>query len=351
MNATLAAMPTLKPLSGSLSRPVRNPELTWCEHAGRVRVERKRVEVWLIDFANLASAGAKALGLGDSPRAIVDGRIWLLGTRCFGDRTRDVFLVRGATWPDGCQLLADTVRLVTSPCPLILAPNLVPGDPTWTSNGRVVLSMSEFQWFDGDPQAVLREITDILREHDRGTTPVVDHVFRREGQYWTITFAGKTIRMRASKGMLYLSYVLSGPGREFPAVELLAAAEGAQPSPVRSSAGEILDPKAMVQYKTRATEIASEIEEARGNNDFGRVERLQGELESLADQISAAKGLGGRRRTVGDSNERARKAVGQAVTRAIEQIRKNHTSLAQHLNKHISLGTSLSYGGGAPWIS
>jgi hypothetical protein len=176
-------------------------------------------------------------------------------------------------------------------------------------------------------------------------SPVNDHLIRKEGQYWTITFAGKTIRMRDSKGLLYLSYLLSSPGRESPAIELVAAAEGRKLTPVRSSAGDILDQQAMNQYKARAAEISAEIEEARGNNDVGRVELLRGELEPLADQISAARGLGGRLRTVGDSNEQARKAVGQAITRAVEQIRKSHTPLAQHLDRHLSLGTFLSYTG------
>src|SRR5207253_797977 len=102
----------------------------------------------------------------------------------------------------------------------------------------------------------------------------------------------------------------------------------------------------------RAFEINTEIEQARANNDLGHVDRLHGELECLADQMSAATGLRGRRRTVGDTNERARKAVGQAVTRAIAQIGKSHRVLAQHLKKQISLGTFVSYSDdGTPWIS
>lgn len=148
----------------------------------RVRVERERLELWLIDFDSLASAGAKALGFGDSPRAIVDGRVWLLGTRCFGDRTRDVFLVRGATWRDGRQLLADSVRLATSTCPLILGPNLIPNDPAWTSNGRVVLSMSEFDWFGNDFHTLLTRISLVVAEHDRPAA-----VARGYGAGWLVS--------------------------------------------------------------------------------------------------------------------------------------------------------------------
>jgi len=180
---------------------------------------------------------------------------------------------------------------------------------------------------------------------------VNDRMIRKEGDYWTLVFAQKTIRLRDSKGILYLSYLLGSPGQEFPAPQLLATAEGHQSTPARTSAGEVLDQQAMSQYRARANEIKTEIEQARENNDQGRVERLRIELESLVDEISAAEGLRGRSRTVGDTNERARKAVWQAITRAVEQIRRSHLALAQHLDQHLSLGTFLSYAAGQdPWI-
>ena len=45
----------------------------------------------------------------------------------------------------------------------------------------------------------------------------------REGEYWTITFAGETIRVRDSKGLHHLARLLSEPGREFHAVDLAIA--------------------------------------------------------------------------------------------------------------------------------
>jgi hypothetical protein len=323
-----------------------------CKEVGRVRVEPGRLEVWRIDFDNVARLAAEALGLGDAPRNLLEGRIWLLGSRTFGDRARDTFLVRGSCWEDGHQLISENVRLTTSPCPVILVPNQLPDASAWRTNGRVLLSMSEFDWFGDQRADVLRKMTGMLVEFGRRATPSGDHLFLKEGQYWTIRFAGKTIRMKDSKGLLYLFYVLSGPGREFPAVELLTAAEGRQITAVRSSAGDVLDQPAMNHYKARAAEISTDIEEARGNNDLGRIEKLQSELALLADQIASAKGFGGRHRSVGDTNERARKAVGQAVTRAIAQIRKTHPALAQHLEKQLTLGTSLFYSSvGTLWNS
>lgn len=50
------------------------------------------------------------------------------------------------------------------------------------------------------------------------------NVFRWEGDYWTIVFDGKTIRLRDSKGMRYLATLLRRPGEHVPSADLEAAA-------------------------------------------------------------------------------------------------------------------------------
>ena len=48
-------------------------------------------------------------------------------------------------------------------------------------------------------------------------------VFRREGDYWSLEFEGRTVRVRDLKGMHYLARLLAHPGREFHALDLVAA--------------------------------------------------------------------------------------------------------------------------------
>ena len=113
-----------------------------------------------------------------------------------------------------------------------------------------------------------------------------------------------------------------------------------------------IDEQARAQYKARALEIQDELGEARKLNDSGRVAALQKELELLADQMTAATGLGGRRRLVGDTSEKARKSVSAAVGRTVRQIAAAHKSLGEYLQKQVSSGTALSYqGDGTPWNS
>src|ERR1035437_2012296 len=175
-----------------------------CKEAGRVRVEPERLEVQRIDFDGLARAITTVLGLGNSPRGIIDGCLWLLGSSRFGGWMRDVFLARGTSWPDG-RALAGNARLVTSPCPVILLPHLLPNDSVWTGNGRIMLSMSEFDWFGDDSPDVLRRITAMVAEHDRRTPAVEEALFRKDGEIWTVSFDGKTVHVGDLVGMGYIA--------------------------------------------------------------------------------------------------------------------------------------------------
>lgn len=58
------------------------------------------------------------------------------------------------------------------------------------------------------------------------------NVFRREGEYWTIVYDGKTVRLRDSRGLCYLSILLRRCGEDIPSDELQDAA--AQLSPGRA---------------------------------------------------------------------------------------------------------------------
>ena len=46
-------------------------------------------------------------------------------------------------------------------------------------------------------------------------------LFRREGDYWTVAFGGKVVRMRDAKGLGYLARLLRHPHREFHVLDLL----------------------------------------------------------------------------------------------------------------------------------
>ena len=144
-----------------------------CPEAGRVAVDLERLQQWSVDLDAVARTVATALDLCDRIVSITPGRVWLLGTRKFDEHTRDVFLVRGITWPDTRQILESAARLVNSPCPVILCLNRFPDDPEWQNRERVVFSLAEPSWLGGELTVLLDRITAVLRENrTRGAHPL-----------------------------------------------------------------------------------------------------------------------------------------------------------------------------------
>jgi hypothetical protein len=65
--------------------------------------------------------------------------------------------------------------------------------------------------------------------------------------------------------------------------------------------------------------------------------------DALLHELRSAMGMGGRRRALGDSKERARKAVSGRIRESIERLRQAHPELARHLEATVATGTLCSY--------
>ena len=63
----------------------------------------------------------------------------------------------------------------------------------------------------------------------------------------------------------------------------------------------------------------------------------------LLDQLGAATGLAGRRRTTGSSDERARVAVRKAIVAALARIAETDPWLGRHLRDRVQTGTDCRY--------
>jgi pimeloyl-ACP methyl ester carboxylesterase len=177
-------------------------------------------------------------------------------------------------------------------------------------------------------------------------------VFQREGDYWTVSWQGKTVRLKDAKGFHYIAYLLTNAGCQVPAYELASLGMTAQiePSAILDStvaslgdAGPVIDCTARESYKRRIDELRSELADAERLNDTGRVSRLRWELEALSNQIASAVGLGGRARTNGSHRERARQMVTKAVKTAIVKVRAGNAPLGHHLATSIKTGNYCTY--------
>jgi tetratricopeptide (TPR) repeat protein len=189
----------------------------------------------------------------------------------------------------------------------------------------------------------------------RDERPVVSsNAFRREGDYWSVIFDGRTVHVRDLKGMRYLARLLADPGREYHALDLVASEKASDarsdsshaarvPRSAFGDAGEILDTRAKNAYRRRLAEIDDDLEQARATGDTARAAQADAEHDFLVRELSSAVGLGGRDRRAASASERARVAVTRAVRQAITRINEHHPELGEHLDRTIRTGTYCAY--------
>jgi len=189
-------------------------------------------------------------------------------------------------------------------------------------------------------------------------------VFRRCGETWALQYDGMTVYMGHRRGLEYIAELLSHPGRPVAANSLQSAAAGAgSRSACRAAAGDfagrdglaaegshgsggdelVTDGAALKQCEARLHDLDEEIEQAEADNDEGLASRLGEEREALVAYLRSGVGLRGRLRRVAGKRERARKAVSNAISRAIEAISKHHEVLGRHLRNAIRKGYEVVY--------
>ncbi len=185
------------------------------------------------------------------------------------------------------------------------------------------------------------------------------NVFRKEGDYWTITYQGTSFRLRHLRGLDYIAHLLRHPDVEFLALDVLsptyepaaqlvvqqrpAFGDPSAPSAPVDGREELLDAQARETYKRRLAELREELEEAQAFNDLGRVDKLQQEMDFLSAELARALGLRGKPRTVSTTAERARVNVNEGIRIALAKIAEHCPPLEHHLTTCIKTGLFCSY--------
>lgn len=181
-----------------------------------------------------------------------------------------------------------------------------------------------------------------------------ENSFVRDGDFWTLAFAGKRSLIKDAKGLHYIVTLLRNPGQEVPALELARSAAGGGDAGRHAGsddlalgglgdAGVLLDEKAKREYRQRLGDLRQEIEEAENFNDPERVAVLREEMDFLVAELSAATGLGGRNRKAASAMERARVAVTRAIKSTLKRIEQEHPELGHHLATTVRTGNFCSY--------
>jgi tetratricopeptide (TPR) repeat protein len=212
----------------------------------------------------------------------------------------------------------------------------------------------------GDRVAALAASIDPGRRVAGAGPSVPGAVFRREGDYWTVAYAGQTAHLRDVKGLRYLACLLRRPGREVHVLELVREAEGLPTEPARGllpdaavesglrrsrldEADRLFDPQAKAAYRRRLHELEEDLEEARSWGDPERAARAEKEMEALTEELLRGAGLGGRNRALPSPAERARVSVTKAIRKAIRTIAGQCPALGDHLAASVRTGRYCSY--------
>ena len=201
----------------------------------------------------------------------------------------------------------------------------------------------------GDSWQLLASSSGVVPPESVSLEPAM--LFRLEGEYWTVAFGGKVIRMRDAKGLGYLARLLRHPHREFYVLELLVGDASRTAHAARDDelvtgtpdAGAVLDDVAKRAYRERIAELEADVEEARRWNDLERAARAEGELDALTRELARAVGLGGRDRRAASDSERARVSVTKAVRGAVRRLEDQHPDLGRHLSLAVRTGTFCAY--------
>ncbi|MEU8253687.1 AAA family ATPase [Micromonospora inaquosa] len=180
------------------------------------------------------------------------------------------------------------------------------------------------------------------------TAPVVPAIegyeFRRDGPVWQLAHAGVVVHLPDAKGLHDLHLLLSHPGSDVPAVELLDPAAGPElVAARRMGADPVLDDEAKARYRRHLARLDEEIDRAAARDDAQKVSKLDAERGALLDELRAAAGLAGRSRRLGDEAERARKTVTARIRDTLRKLDDRHPALASHLRDSVSTGTTCRY--------
>ncbi len=214
------------------------------------------------------------------------------------------------------------------------------GDPSDVAAARRLLDEVA-----ADAAAIgMRHVVHQAQQHEQRVPARPAGEFRRHGSVWKLRFDGRTVQLNDAKGLRDLHYLISRPGVDVPAVQLLSPDGGEVVLAARSLGGDpVLDETAKAQYKRRLSQLEEQIEHALERHDDRRAAQLDEERETLLRHLQDAAALGGRSRRLGSEVERARKAVTARIHDVLRKLDSRHPALAAHLRSTVSTGTTCRY--------
>jgi hypothetical protein len=177
------------------------------------------------------------------------------------------------------------------------------------------------------------------RAEPRGTL-----LYPTAGGAWSVGSDEPPAALPDMKGLHHLRLLLRRPDTDIPALTLSDAAAGHAGAGVSyGDTGAVLDRQALAAYRRRLDELDDELDGTSASGDAAKADRLEQERTALLEELRRATGLGGRVRTTGAADERARVAVQKAIAAAIRRVEEADPGLGRLLRSTVTTGRVCRY--------
>lgn len=209
--------------------------------------------------------------------------------------------------------------------------------------------------------ATAKPATPAQVEPSEAPPAVLSGVFSFADEYWTVTFAGKTVTPEHLDGYFYIAQLLRKPHTELKALELrlriivwknpgrpVGDADPASQSLdilslLSENAGECVGEADLSACRASLADYKSKFETARIAGESEQAAEASDEIEKLEKFIRSNSDHRGKPRLISSNRKKAGDMVRNAITCALTRLESIHPRLHAHLSRHLEYGTSCRY--------
>ena len=196
-----------------------------------------------------------------------------------------------------------------------------------------------------------------------------DYEFFLKGEFWTISYEGKTTHLRDSRGLQYIHCLLENPEKEFYTLDLVHKIKICPPPEyiyeflskeerdkqlikenvykgLTKNTGDVLDKEGIRLLKERYEDLESELINEQTPPNDERTSEIEMDMDEIKKTLSAGHDKLGRPRKFPNDAEKARKAISKAVKESLDKIKdenNGHRSLWKHFEITLTIGIFCSY--------
>jgi hypothetical protein len=334
-----------------------------CAEKGLIELEHGQLQNREVSLDNIAYLLAREFDPHRQPEKRLDSNLWMLGVHNLGGALYEFYL---ASFVDHRIANYLSERFASFEAPPIIV--FFPGQPPPANlpqikciNLSLILSIAREGVYIDHKRLILLVNPDTASNH----TP--KYFFHRNNAgTWQFRFNGQVYEaMKHIKGYQYIQYLLQNAGEEISAIKVAALANDTgdkhfEPNNTGQyldeglvindlgDAGPLLDDMARQQYEKRCKELMEQLEEARELNDTEKAAEIEGEIDSIIDELKRATDRKGRNVKVASIKKRAQQTISSAIKRAISKLVKHCPELGIHLQETIKTGNNPIYQPGSP---